>query len=610
MNRRLMHRPMPFNLLISTPMQKLLHFSGLVVLLALASAPAQGQGSVAGPTPASPAPPGEAGEHVVREALPTNPAASITTERIAAAPTAEPANWLTYHGGYDAQRYSRLDQITTENAGQLEEVWRMYLPVPHAFEATPLVVDGTMYFTTGGHTAVYAVDAVTGEEKWHHTERIPDDVAACCDWVNRGVALGDGLVFFTTLDARLLALDAQTGETVWEQTLADYRDGYTATVAPLFVKGMVISGISGGEYGIRGFLDAFDARTGEKRWRFWTVPEPGEPGSETWEGDLPTWMTGGGATWVTGSYDPALDLLYWSIGNPGPDFNGEVRPGDNLYTNSVVALDPDDGALQWHFQFTPHDVWDYDGVNELVLADVTVEGRPVRALLHADKNGHYYVLDRTDGSFLLGKPFARVSWTTGLDPETGRPAINPPAKLTSAFEPVCPGPAGAKEWMHMAFSPETEMVYLPVIENCAVFRAGQAFYRAGLPFWGSAADVAAMGPDESHGFLRALDATTGETTWEIRTEHPVAAGALATAGGLVFWGEATGMLHATDAQTGEDVWTHEAPMGVHAAGPMTYAVDGKQYVAIPVGWGGWINGYAPGLADRPRGHLLVVYALP
>lgn len=593
------------------PPLSLSRHAALLTLFALASGPAWAQaGSVAEPAD-SPPPSTDGGAGlVVRQTLPANPAAAVTTERIARAPAAEPENWLTYHGGYDAQRYSRLDQITTANAADLEEAWRMALPVPHAFEATPLVADGVMYFTTGGHTAVYAVDAATGQEKWHHAERIPDDVAACCDWVNRGVALGDGLVFFTTLDARLLALDAQTGETVWERTLADYRDGYTATVAPLFVKGMVVSGISGGEYGIRGFLDAFDAQTGERAWRFWTVPEPGQPGSETWEGDLPTWRTGGGATWVTGSYDPELDLLYWPVGNPGPDFNGEVRPGDNLYTDSVVALDPDTGELRWHFQFTPHDVWDYDGVNELVLADLTVGGRPTRALLHADKNGHYYVLDRTDGSFLVGTPFARVSWTTGLDPKTGRPNVNPPAELTSAFEPVCPGPAGAKEWMHMAFSPETERVYLPVIENCAVFRAGQAFYRAGLPFWGSAADAAAMGPGESHGFLRALDAATGETAWEVRTEHPVAAGALATAGGLVFWGEATGTLHATDARTGEDVWTHEAPMGVHAAGPMTYAVDGKQYVAIPVGWGGWINGYAPGLADRPRGHLLVVYALP
>jgi alcohol dehydrogenase (cytochrome c) len=537
-----------------------------------------------------------------------NPAA-VTSERIVRAPTAEPHNWLTYHGSYDAQRFSRLDAVTTSNAAGLREAWRMYLPVPHGFEATAIVVDGVMYFTTGGHTAVVAVDARTGQKLWQHQDTVAQDVPACCDWVNRGVAVGNGRIFYVTLDARLKALDARTGQVVWQQTLADYRDGYTATAAPLFVKDKVITGISGGEYGIRGFLDAYDANTGERAWRFWTIPAPGEPGSETWGGDLPTWMTGGGPTWVTGSYDPELDLLYWTTGNPGPDFNGEVRPGDNLYTNAVVALDPDDGTRRWHYQWTPHDVWDYDGVNEVILADLTIQGRPTKALIHADKNGHYYVLDRTDGRFLMGKPYARVTWATGLDPQTGRPMVDSAAMLSSALEPICPGPAGAKEWVHMAFSPQTGMAYLPVIENCANFRLGQPFYRRGLPFWGSMAEPAAMGPGESHGKLMALNATTGERAWVRDTEHPVVASVLTTAGGLVFWGEADGTLHASDARTGQDVWTHKAPMGVHGS-PMTYAVDGKQYVAFPVGWGGWINGFAPELAKEPRGHLMMVFALP
>ena len=542
-------------------------------------------------------------------ALERNPAAGVTSDRIARAPTAEPANWLTYHGGYDGQRYSRLDGITAANAGRLREAWRTYLPVPHGFEATPLVVDGVMYFTTGGHTAVHAVDARTGRALWQHQDTIPKDVPACCDWVNRGVALGDGKVFYVTLDARLRALDARTGRALWDQRLADYQDGYTATVAPLFVKGKVIAGISGGEYGIRGFLDAYDAATGQRAWRFWTIPAPGEPGAEAWGGDQPTWMTGGGPTWVTGSYDPELDLLYWTTGNPGPDFNGDVRPGDNLYTNSVVALDPDDGRLRWHYQWTPHDVWDYDGVNEVILADLTVRGRPTKALVHADKNGHYYVLDRATGRFLAGRPFTRVTWAKGLDSLTGRPMLDSAALLSSAMEPVCPGPAGGKEWNHMAFSPQTGMVYVPTVENCATFRAGQPFYRRGLPFWGSMADPGAFGPSESRGFLLALDAATGAKAWQLESEHPVMSGVLTTAGGLVFWGEADGTLHATDARTGKDVWTHKAPMGMHAP-PMTYAVDGKQYVAFPVGWGGWINGFAPELRDGERGHLLLVYEVP
>jgi alcohol dehydrogenase (cytochrome c) len=492
--------------------------------------------------------------------LERNPVATVTSERIAKAPVDEPGNWLTYHGSYDAQRYSRLDQINTGNVSGLKKAWEMYLPIPHGFEATPLVVDGTMYFTTGGHTAVYAVDA-------------------------------------------------RTGNPVWQKTLADYRDGYTATVAPLFVKDKVITGISGGEYGIRGFLDAYDAKTGNRAWRFWTIPAPGEPGSETWQGELPTWMTGGGPTWVTGSYDPELDLLYWTVGNPGSDFNGEVRPGDNLYTDAVVALDPDDGSLRWHFQWTPHDIWDYDGINEVILADLTADGRPVKGLIHADKNAHFYVLDRTNGQFIKANAFARQTWAKRLDPQTGRPVIDSVAMLTSAMEPLCPGPAGAKEWNHMAFSPQTGMAYIPVIENCAIFRTGQAFYRKGLPFWGSIADAAALGPGEAHGSMMAMNAATLEKAWEIKTKWPVMSGVLTTAGGLVFWGEADGMLHATDAKTGKDVWTHKAPMGMHAP-PMTYAVGGKQYVAFPVGWGGWINGFAPGLREQKSAHLMLVYELP
>jgi alcohol dehydrogenase (cytochrome c) len=542
-------------------------------------------------------------------ALDRNPAATVTTERIARAPVAEPGNWLTYHGSYDAQRFSRLDQINTGNVSKLKQAWQMYLPIPHGFESTPLVVDGTMYFTTGGHTAVYAVDARTGKELWHYTAKVAEGVPACCDWVNRGLALGDGMVFFATLDAKLMALDARTGRKMWEQTVADWRDGYTSTVAPLFVKGKVITGISGGEYGIRGFVDAYDARTGARAWRFWTIPGPGEPGHETWKDELPTWMTGGGPTWVTGSYDPELDLLYWTTGNPGPVFNGQVRAGDNLYTNSVLALDPDDGRLRWYYQFTPHDIWDYDGVNEPILADLTIDGRPTRALIHADKNAHFYVLDRTNGKFIKAKPFARQTWAKRLDPQTGRPEINPSALLTSNLEVNCPGVAGAKEWNHMAFSPQTGMAYIPVIENCSAMRTGQAFYAKGLPFWGSMAETASLGPGEAYGKMLAINAATGDRAWEIKTEWPVMSGVLTTAGGLVFWGEADGKLHATDARTGRDVWTHKAPMGMHAP-PMTYAVDGKQYVAFPVGWGGWVNGFAPALRDQPSAHLLLVYELP
>lgn len=558
----------------------------------------------AGPRPVA----AQGGSTTPAAALGTNPAASVDFARLLRASAAEPQNWMTYGGGYDNRRFSALDQITTENVARLTTAWSKQFGVPHGFEATPLVVDGVMYVSTGGHTAVYALDAKTGAELWRHQSYVPEDVAACCDWVNRGVAVADGKVFFTTLDARLLALDAKDGRVVWQQRVADARDAFTATAAPLIIKNRVVVGVSGGEYGIRGFVDAYDVQSGQRAWRFYTIPAKGEPGNETW-GPGEAWRTGGGATWITGAYDPELDLLYWTVGNPGPDYNGAVRPGDNLYTDAVVALDPDDGTMRWHFQWTPHDIWDYDGVNEVVLADLAIGGQNVKAMLHADKNGFFYALDRTTGRFLYAREFARQTWAQRIDPQTGRPTVNPAAIPGPNFTPGCPGPAGAKEWVHMAFSPTTGMAYVPVIENCAMFRTGQAFFARGLPFWGSYATAAAGGPGESHGFLKAINAATGEEAWKIRSEHPVAASVLATAGGLVFWGEADGVFHATDAKSGRDLWKYNAGSGLHGS-PVTYMVDGKQYIAVPAGWGGWVDGFAPELATAPRGHTLVVFQLP
>jgi len=301
--------------------------------------------------------------------------------------------------------------------------------------------------------------------------------------------------------------------------------------------------------------------------------------------------------------------LYWTTGNPGPDFNGAVRPGDNLYTDSLIALDPDSGKLKWHFQFTPHDMWDYDGVSEVVLTDLTINGQARKALLHADKNGFFYAIDRTNGKFLFAKPYAKTTWAKGINAQTGRPEVNPDAIPGPGFKMVWPGPAGAKEWVHMAFSPQTGLAYIPVIENGAEYRVGQAFYGRGLPFWGSAANISAGGPEESHGFLKAVNAATGEEAWKIKSDDPVVSSVLATAGGLVFWGEANGIFHGTDAKTGKDVWTYNVGSGIHAS-PITFALDGKQYVAIAAGWGGWVEGFAPELMHEPRSHTLVVFALP
>ena len=325
---------------------------------------------------------------------------------------------------------------------------------------------------------------------------------------------------------------------------------YSATVAPLVVKGKVIIGISGAEYGIRGFIDAYDAKTGKRLWRFYTVPsaddkaEHAQKALATWEGK--SWLTGGGSAWVTGTYDPELNTLYWGIGNPSPDFNGEVRKGDNLYTCSILALNPDDGTYKWHFQNSPHDVWDYDGVNEPVLVDIDRDGKPVKALVQAHRNGYFYCLNRENGEFLYGKPFCEVTWTDrtkgvdGLDPKTGRPFVNPAALPTEEGVRVCPGAAGGKEWNPMAYHPGTGLAYVPVINNCAKFTSGKAFFIKGQPYWGSSLTLI---DNQASGSFKAIDVTTGQIKWEVATRSPMVAGVLATGGGLVFTGDAEGLLH-------------------------------------------------------------------
>ena len=385
------------------------------------------------------------------------------------------ANWLMYGRTYNAQRYSSLNQINTKNVKGLIPVWTFQTGVLDGFECSPLVIDGIMYLTTPWNHA-YAIDCKTGSQLWHYQKSLPQNLALCCDAVNRGFAAWGDRLYMATLDAHLVCLDRNTGEEVWDMpiTVAGddgkevsdiYKMAYSATVAPLAVKGKIIIGISGAEYGIRGFIDAYDAKTGKRLWRFFTVPgaddksEHAQKAEATWEGN--SWLTGGGSAWVTGTYDPELNTLYWGIGNPSPDFNGEVRKGDNLYTCSILALNPDDGSYKWHFQNSPHDLWDYDGVNEPLLVDINVAGKPTKALVQAHRNGYFYCLNRENGEFLYGKPFCEVTWTDrtkgadGLDPKTGRPFVNPAALPTEGGVRVCPGAAGGKEWNPMAFDPGT-----------------------------------------------------------------------------------------------------------------------------------------------------------
>ena len=528
---------------------------------------------------------------------------TVTGARIAGARN-EPHNWLTYYGAYDGQRYSTLDAINAGNVATLKPAWVFQAgviglqanPASYALEAAPIVVDGVM-FLSGWDGYVWALDARDGTMLWRYRHAIPLDQPLCCGNVNRGVAVAAGKVYVATLNGQLLALDARNGRLLWQRAFADPRAGESATSAPLVVKQLVIVGSSGGEYGVRGHLDAFDLETGKPAWRHYNVPKPGEPGADTWAGD--SWQQGGGSTWLTGTYDPELDTLYWGTGNPGPLYDDTVRPGTNLYTSSVVALDPDTGTLKWHYQWTPHDVWDYDGVNENILFD-----RGGRKLLaHFDRNGYLFVLDRTNGQLQRATPFGKVTWGS-IDATSGKVDV----RLTPSPQgtEICPGPAGAKEWTHAAYSAQTGLLYAPVIEACATFKRIPQEFREGMGYWGGEASVA--GHPQS-GAVKAFDPETGREVWSWSSPQPVVSSMLATAGGLVFAGEPSGYIDAFDAKSGKLLWRFQTGSGLHG-NPVTYSVDGRQYLAVPSGWGGWMEGFAPEMYGASRGSALVVFALP
>jgi alcohol dehydrogenase (cytochrome c) len=514
----------------------------------------------------------------------------------------EPQNWLTYYGAYDGQRYSELDQINTQNVKTLKPAWVFQAgviglianPATYALEAAPIVVDGVMYLS-GWDGYVWALDAATGQEYWRYRQAIPLDTPMCCGNVNRGVAVANGKVFFASPNGYLIALDATSGKRIWEQAFVDPRAGESATSAPLVIKSLVIVGSSGAEYGVRGHIDAFDIDTGARRWRHYNVPKPGEPGAESWRGD--GWARGGGTAWVTGTYDPDLDLLYWGTGNAGPDFDGGARPGNNLYTDSVVALHPSDGDLQWYYQWTPHDVWDYDGVNENILFE-----RDGRKLLgHFDKNGFLFILDRTNGQLVLARPFARATWGTI---ESGH--VTAKLQPTKAGVEICPGPAGAKEWVHASFNPRTGFLYAPVIEQCATFTTRGDEFREGMAYWGGGGQAK---KGEQWGVIKAFDPSDGREVWAWRDAHPIVSSTLSTAGGLLFAGRSTGEFIALNASTGELMWEFQTGSGIHS-NPVTYSVNGRQFVAVASGWGGWMKGFSPELYGGTRGSALVVFALP
>jgi len=515
--------------------------------------------------------------------------AQVTADRIRRS-SSEPRNWLTYGGSYTSQRYSLLNQITPANVGRLESKWVLQNQVFGAWQATPLVVDGVMYVTQRPND-VLALDAKTGRVFWLYRYTPSPDARVCCGSNNRGVAILGDTLFMGTLDAHLVAIDAKTGRQLWNTTLADVKLAYSVTLAPLVVKDKVIVGVGGGEFGIRGFIAAFDAKTGKEAWRFYTIPGPGENGHDSWKGEA--WKNGGGSVWVTGSFDPDLNLTYWGVGNPGPDWNPDQRPGDNLYTDSVVALDADTGALKWHFQFTPNDAYDYDSVQVPVLVDMNWRGPAAKLMLWANRNGFFYVLDRVTGRFLSGTPFVKVNWASHLD-ERGRPVQTP----QPPGSPTWPGNQGGTNWYPPAYSPRTELFYFSVWENYAsIYRKETVEYQPGRNFSGGGFTVLTPVPgapgvgigrrtpinnwtnEVGSGAVIAVDPRTGERKWKFDQFDVTDSGLLTTASDLLFTGGREGYFYALDARSGAMLW--KASLGGQVvAAPITFEVDGRQYVSV------------------------------
>jgi alcohol dehydrogenase (cytochrome c) len=493
----------------------------------------------------------------------------------------KPGTWPTYHGHLNGNRFSPLDQINAGNVQHLAPAWMFTIHgAPRDLQVTPVVAGGVMYVTSVNEA--FALDARSGREIWHYSRpRTPGLAGDAASGINRGVALLGDRVFMVTDNAHLIALHRQTGQLVWDVEMADARQNYGATSAPLVVNDLVVSGVSGGDEGIRGFLDAYRAATGERVWRFWTVPAPGEPGADTWGGRAIA--HGCAATWLTGTYDPESRLLYWPTGNPCPDYNGVERQGDNLYSDSVLALDPDTGTRRWHYQFTPHDLHDWDATETPVLADAEFHGQRRKLLLQGNRNGFFYVLDRLTGRLLLAEPFvSNVTWASGIDPG-GRPRLLPGNEPTVEGRRVCPSVEGATNWTSTAFSALTGLFYLFAEESCTMYTKNDQWWQAGRSFYGGGT-TRAPSSNASGKTLKAIDIQTGKTAWEIPNVGGgiLGSGVMVTAGGLLFYGDGSGAFVAADAANGKLLWqftTNER----WKAGPMTYTVEGSQYVGVAAG---------------------------
>lgn len=515
----------------------------------------------------------------------------------------EPENWMTYNGTYMSQRHSMLTQINRNNVSDLKLEWVLQNQVFGAWQTNPLVVDGIMYITQRPND-IMAVDPTTGRVFWRYSHKTDPNAQVCCGANNRGVAILGDRLFMGTLDGRLIAVDRINGAELWNVEVGPVALAYSVTMAPLVVKDKVIVGVGGGEYGIRGYIVAYEAATGKEAWKFYTIPGPGEPGHETWEGD--DWKYGGASVWVTGSADPDLNLTYWGIGNPGPDWNAAQRPGDNLYSDSVVALDIDTGELNWHFQFTPNDGYDYDAVQVPVLVDRPWQGEDRKLMLWANRNGYFYVLDRADGEFLLGKPFVKVNWTSGLD-ENGRPIPTPQPE----GEPTWPGNQGGTNWYPPSYSPKTDLFYFAAWNDYAtIYQSIEQEYEPGSAFLGGGFTVRApvrgaptigigrtspinnWTDEVGYGSLKAVDPDTGEAVWTFDQFDVSDSGMLTTATNLLFTGGREGYFHAIDAENGAVLWKIGLG-GQIVMAPVTFMVDGVQYVTV-------VSGHAMSTFALPR----------
>lgn len=520
-----------------------------------------------------------------------------------------PGDVLTYGMGYNNQRYSALKGISTKNINKLQPVWAYSLNNPQGQESQPMVYNGVMYVTT--HDSTVALNPLTGRQIWKQQIEYKSDVfaMACCGLLNRGAAVYDGKVYRGTLDAYIVAYDARTGKQLWRTKMTDYKLGHAITSAPLIANGVLLTGIAGGEYGTRGFIAGLDPQTGKELWRFHTTAHGGEPGSNTWPGD--TALRGGAPTWLTGAYDPDLDLVYWGTGNGGP-WNAEVRKGDNLYITSVVALSPKTGKLAWHYQFTPNDPYDYDATEVGMLVDMKVGGKMTKTLLQANRNGFFYVLDRTNGKLLAANPYVKVNWADRVDLKTGRPVESEVTKRVRAGgdEMIFPSVLGGKNWTPMAWNPATGLAYTNTLNMGWPYQLAKAEYKQGEWYLGVNFRGVSMPKDEPHGYMSAIDPMTGKTKWQVPwPAQPSMAGSLATAGGLIFTGAATGEVMAFDANNGKKLWEFQTGSGIIGL-PVTWEHKGQQYVSIVSGGGGvWALLGDERMSGTPAGGTVWTFAV-